>query len=71
MRAQTVTTFRHVYENGGVYLFQSPLWGLDEFIPGEMEVIVKANGQHVEIAVWNPWRREWATIQLTGQGSTR
>lgn len=34
--------------------------------PRGLEFIVKADVNGTELAVWNPWRNEWATVALQG-----
>ena len=39
--------------------------------PGGLEFLVKADKDGTAVAAWNPYRHEWATQTLTGQGDSR
>lgn len=39
--------------------------------PGGMEAIFKCDLKGARIAIFNPYRHEWATVDLTGRGDTR
>lgn len=36
--------------------------------PWRQEFIVNADEEKTQLAVWNPWRQEWATVDLAGHG---
>lgn len=36
--------------------------------PCGAETIVFCDREGVQISVWNPWRNEWATVNLKGHG---
>lgn len=38
--------------------------------PGGIELIAYADAEGASIAVWNPFRHEWARVNLVGLGDT-
>jgi NADH dehydrogenase FAD-containing subunit len=39
--------------------------------PGGIELIAHADEDGASIAIWNPFRNEWARVNLVSLGSTR
>ncbi|KKL60438.1 hypothetical protein LCGC14_2205340 [marine sediment metagenome] len=38
--------------------------------PKRLEFTIKADQKSTRLSVWNPFRREWATVELIGQGDS-